>query len=175
MAWAEALRALSLAGVLALAALGLLERRARRARLPRRLRHRRVQRHGAFAGAVPGVVDALAAANARIELARRSRSGARRSPARWRLARRRVAFGVARPCRRVAVILLSGVREPARPRVRRATPRRRPRGRAIHVPPSAAAPDFVTQFVFNTAFFVLQAVFVPMRCAASASPRPASA
>jgi predicted MFS family arabinose efflux permease len=165
MACAEALRALSLAGVLALAALGLLGWP-----LLAVLGFLGACGTVAFSATAPSLVpslvasDALAAANARIELARTVAFAA--GPA---LGGALVgwlggasAFAVAAALSAGAVILLSGVREPARP----PRPSRHPlddvcEGARFMFRHPLLRPIFVTQFVFNTAFFVLQAVFVP--------------
>jgi predicted MFS family arabinose efflux permease len=115
---------------------------------------------------VPALVPpaALAAANARVELARTIAFTA--GPA---LAGAIVgslggapAFAVAATLSAAAVVLLSGLREPARP----ARPARRPldeirEGAGFVFRHPLLAPVYATQFVFNTAFFVLQAVYVP--------------
>jgi predicted MFS family arabinose efflux permease len=165
MAGAEALRALSLIAVLALAASGLLT-------WPLLAGLGFVGACGtvAFSVAAPSLVPslvapgALAAANARIELARTVAFAG--GPA---LAGALVgwvggppAFGVAAALSAGAVILLAGVREPPRA----APPSRHPladirEGAAFLFRHPLLRPVFVTQFVFNTAFFVLQAVFVP--------------
>jgi predicted MFS family arabinose efflux permease len=165
MACAEAVRALSLAAVLALAALGLLNWPLLAA-----LGFLGACGTVAFSATAPALVpslvrsDALAAANARIELARTVAFAA--GPA---LGGALVgglggaaAFGVAAALSAAAVILLSGVREPPRPP---RTPRHplddvRDGARFMFRHP-LLRPIFATQFVFNTAFFVLQAVFVP--------------
>jgi predicted MFS family arabinose efflux permease len=165
MAGAEALRALSLIAVLALAASGLLT-------WPLLAGLGFIGACGtvAFSVAAPSLVPslvapgALAAANARIELARTIAFAA--GPA---LAGALVgwvggspAFGFAAALSAGAVILLAGVREPPRA----ALPSRHPladirEGAAFLFRHPLLRPVFVTQFVFNTAFFVLQAVFVP--------------
>ena len=108
--------------------------------------------------------SALAAANARIELARTVAfaAGPALGGALVGWAGGAAAFGVAAALSAGAVVLLSGVREPA-------PPPRPPRHLLDDVREGARfmfrhpllRPIFVTQFVFNTAFFVLQAVFVP--------------
>jgi predicted MFS family arabinose efflux permease len=165
MACAEALRALSLAGVLALAALGLLS-------WPLLAVLGFVGACGtvAFSATAPALVpslvrsDALAAANARIELARTVAfaAGPALGGALVGWVGGAAAFGVAATLSAGAVVLLSGMREPPRPQ-------RAPRHPLDDVREGARFlfrhpllwPIFVTQFVFNTAFFVLQAVFVP--------------
>jgi len=165
MAYAEALRVLSLLGVLALAASGLLS-------WPLLALLGFVGACGtvAFSVTAPALVpslvasSALATANARIELARTVAFAA--GPA---LAGAIVgwiggapAFGFAAALSAYAVVLLAGVREPPR----EALPARHPlddirEGARFLFGHSLLRPVFVTQFVFNTAFFILQAVFVP--------------
>ena len=165
MAGAEALRALALAGVLTLAHAGLLT-------LPLLALCGFVGACGTVAysvtapALVPALVPAhaLAEANGRIELARTLAFAA--GPA---LAGALVgwtggtpAFGVAAALSIAAVVLLSGVREPVRPPVASR--------RVLHDVCDGATfvfghpllrPIFLTQLVFNTAAFVLQAVYVP--------------
>src|SRR5215467_439293 len=165
MACAEALRALSLAAVLALAALGLLNWPLLAA-----LGFLGACGTVAFSVTAPSLVPslvptaALAAANARIELARTVAFAA--GPA---LGGALVgwlggasAFSVAAALSAGAVVLLSGLCEPARP----PRPSRHPfddvrEGARFMFRHPLLRPIFVTQFIFNTAFFVLQAVFVP--------------
>jgi predicted MFS family arabinose efflux permease len=163
MVWAEALRTLSLASVLALAALGLLSWPLLAA-----LGFLGACGTVAFSVAAPSLVpslvpsDALAAANARIELARTVAFGPALGGALVGWVGGASAFGVAAALSAGAVVLLSGVREPP-------PPPRSPRHPLDDVREGARfmfrhpllRPIFVTQFVFNTAFFVLQAVFVP--------------
>ncbi len=165
LAAAEALRAASLVLILVLAGLGLLT-------LP-------LLAFLGFAGAagtvaysvatpalVPSLVprEALPSANGRIELARTTAFAA--GPALggalvgWVGAD--PAFGVAAGLSILAVVLLSGVREPARPR----PPPRRPlsevrEGAAFVFRHPLLRPVFATQVMFNLAFFVLQAAYVP--------------
>ncbi len=165
MAGAEALRALSLIAVLAFAASGLLTWPLLAA-----LGFMGACGTVAFSVAAPALVPslvpngALPAANARIELARTIAFAA--GPALGGALVGWVggppAFGVAAALSVGAVILLAGVREP--PRV--APPSRSPladlrEGARFLFGHPLLRPVFVTQFVFNTAFFVLQAVFVP--------------
>ncbi|HEY1544095.1 MAG TPA: MFS transporter [Xanthobacteraceae bacterium] len=165
MASAEALRVLSLLAVLALAATGLLS-------WPLLAGLGFVGACGtvAFSVAAPSLVPslvaqgALPAANARIELARTVAFAA--GPA---LAGALVgwlggppAFGVAAVLSAGAVILLAGVREPPRPAPASRSPLAEIReGARFLFRHPLLRPVFVTQFIFNTAFFVLQAVFVP--------------
>jgi len=72
------------------------------------------------------------------------------------------AFGFAAALSVIAVVLLSGIYEPAR----MPAPRRHPlqeirEGAAFVLHHSLLRPVFVTQFIFNTASFLLFAVFVP--------------
>jgi predicted MFS family arabinose efflux permease len=115
---------------------------------------------------VPSLVppQALAAANARVELARTAAFAA--GPA---LAGALIswigdtpAFGFAATLSACAVILLSGVQEPPRP----VSPARHPirdvrEGARFMLRHPLLRPIFLTQFVFNTALFILQAVYVP--------------
>jgi predicted MFS family arabinose efflux permease len=165
MVAAEALRAIALAAILALAALGHLT-------LPllAALGFAAASGTVAYSVAAPALVpslvpaEALPSANARIELARTIAFAG--GPA---LAGVLVgwtggapAFGVAAALSVVAVLLLGGLHEPAR------TPAA-PRHPLIEVREGAAfvfrhallRPVFVTQFIFGVAFFMLSAVYVP--------------
>ena len=165
MAGAEALRALALAGVLTLAHAGLLT-------LPLLALCGFVGACGTVAysvtapALVPALVPAhaLAEANGRIELARTLAfaGGPALAGALVGWTGGTPAFGVAAALSIAAVVLLSGVREPARPPVAS-----RP---VLHDVCDGATfvfghpllrPIFLTQLVFNTAAFVLQAVYVP--------------
>jgi predicted MFS family arabinose efflux permease len=165
MAGAEALRALSLVAVLVLAALGLLT-------WPLLALLGFVGACGtvAYSVAAPALVPALvpqgalAAANGRIELARTVAFAA--GPA---LAGALVgwtgappAFAVATALSIAAVFLLAGLREPARP----VLPPRHPlhdlrEGAAFVLRHPLLLPIFSTQIVFNTAYLILMAVYVP--------------
>jgi predicted MFS family arabinose efflux permease len=165
MAGAEALRALSLIAVLILVGLGLLT-------WPLLALLGFVGACGtvAYSVAAPALVPALvppgalAAANGRIELARTVAFAA--GPA---LAGALVgwtgatpAFAVAASLSIGAVFLLAGLREPARP----TRPPRHPlhdlrEGAAFVFRHRLLLPIFATQIVFNTAYFILQAVYVP--------------
>ena len=165
MACAEVLRALSLASILILVQFGLLN----------------LTLLGllGFAGAcgtvvysvvAPALVPALvphallSAANARIELARTvafaggpALAGALVG---WTGAGPAFAFACALSV--CAVFLLAGLAEPARP----ATPARHPlrevcESAAFVLTHPLLMPVFLTQVVFNTAFFMLQAMYVP--------------
>jgi predicted MFS family arabinose efflux permease len=115
---------------------------------------------------VPSLVtpDLLPSANARIELARTVAFAS--GPALggvlvgWTGAA--PAFGVAAALSLIAVVLLSGIYEPARA----PAPRRHPlqeirEGAAFVLHHPLLRPVFITQFIFNTASFLLLAVFVP--------------
>jgi predicted MFS family arabinose efflux permease len=115
---------------------------------------------------VPSLVssDRLPAANARIELARTVAFAG--GPALggvlvgWIGAA--PAFGCAAALSAAAVVLLSGIYEPARA----AVPRRHPlqdirEGAAFVLHHALLRPVLVTQFVFNVGWFVVLAVFVP--------------
>jgi predicted MFS family arabinose efflux permease len=115
---------------------------------------------------IPALVppDVLPAANARIELARTIAFAS--GPALggflvgWLGAA--PAFAVAAALSVIAVVLLSGIHEPPRA----SAPRRHPfheiqEGIAFVRNHSLLRPVFITQFIFNTGWFVLLAVFVP--------------
>ena len=165
MTASEALRGLSLGGILVLGTLGLLT-------LPLLAALGFLGACGTVAysvtapALVPALVEptALAAANGRLELARTVAFAG--GPA---LAGTLVgwtggapAFGVAAALSTCAVFLLAGLREPARP----ARPPHRPlsemrEGAGFVFGHRLLRPVYVTQVVFNTAFFILQAVYVP--------------
>jgi predicted MFS family arabinose efflux permease len=165
MAAAEAVRALSLVVVLTLAGLRLLTWP-----LLALLGFAGACGTVAYSVAAPALVPALvpqaalAAANGRIELARTIAFAA--GPA---LAGALVgwtgaapAFAVAAALSLCAVFLLAGLREPPRPKL----PPRHPledlrEGAAFVFRHKLLRPVFATQIVFNTAFFILQAVYVP--------------
>jgi predicted MFS family arabinose efflux permease len=166
MAGAEAFRAAALAALLALIALGLLTWP-----LLALLGFVAVCGTVAFSVAAPALVPALvpahalSAANARIELARTSAFAA--GPALggalvgWMGAA--AAFGVAAALSIVAALLLASLDEPAR---EKKSTSRHPvqeikEGAAFVFRHPLLAPIFVTQFMFNTAFFLLLAIFVP--------------
>ena len=115
---------------------------------------------------VPSLVSSqqLPAANARIELARTIAFAS--GPALggfllgWLGAAPAFAFAVVLSV--IAVVLLSGLYEPPRS----ATPRRHPlheikEGAAFVLHHPLLRPVFATQFIFNTAWFLLLAIFVP--------------
>lgn len=165
MTAAEALRVLSLLAILALALAGLLTWK-----LLALLGFIGACGTIAYSVAAPSLVPALVpaaslvAANGRIELARTTAFAA--GPA---LAGALVgwiggapAFGFAALLSACAVVLLAGLREPGRP----ALPPRHPlhdirEGAGFVFRHELLLPVFLTQLVFNTAFFVLQAVYVP--------------
>lgn len=115
---------------------------------------------------VPSLVppQALPAANARIELARTVAFAA--GPAVGGLLVGWIgaapAFGFAAALSILAVVLLSGIHEPARAAVVRRHPLQEIReGAAFVFGHDLLRPVFVTQFIFNTASFLILAVFVP--------------
>src|SRR3982075_2952513 len=165
MAGSEALRAAALAGILLLIWLGLLT-------LPLLALLGFVAVCGtvAYSVAAPALVPSLVtphllpAANARIELARTIAFAS--GPALggvlvgWLGAA--PAFGFAAALSVSAVVLLSGIYEPARV----PAPRRHPlqeikEGASFVLHHPLLRPVFITQFIFNTASFLLLAVFVP--------------
>ena len=115
---------------------------------------------------VPSLVapDQLPAANARIELARTVAfaSGPALGGVLVGWIGAAPAFGVAAALSAVAVVLLSGIHEPARATM----PRRHPlqevkEGASFVVHHALLRPVFITQFTFNTGSFLTLAVFVP--------------
>ncbi len=115
---------------------------------------------------VPSLVSAtsLPTANARIELARTIAfaSGPALGGVLVGWVGAAPAFGFAAALSALAVVLLSGIYEPART----PAPRRHPlqeirEGAAFVFHHALLRPVFVTQFIFNTASFLLLAVFVP--------------
>src|SRR5256886_5444962 len=165
MAGSEALRAAALLGILVLIWLGLLT-------LPllALLGFIAVCGTVAYSVAAPALVPSLVspsslpAANARIELARTVAfaSGPALGGVLVGWVGAAPAFGFAAALSIMAVVLLSGVYEPARAP---APPRHPPPGIregapfVFHHPP--LRPVFITQFIFNAASFLLLAVFVP--------------
>ncbi|HEY0571318.1 MAG TPA: MFS transporter [Enterovirga sp.] len=165
MAGSEALRAGALAGTLLLIWLGVLT-------LPllALLGFIAVCGTVAYSVAAPALVpslvspDLLPVANARIELARTIAfaSGPALGGVLVGWVGAAPAFGCAAALSVVAVVLLSGIYEPAR----EAAPRRHPlqgikEGAAFVLHHPLLRPVFITQFIFNTASFLLLAVFVP--------------
>lgn len=115
---------------------------------------------------VPGLVPttALAAANGRIELARTVAfaGGPALAGALVGWTGAGPAFALAAGLSMWAVFLLAGLREPARPSPATGHPLRELReGAAFMFGHPLLLPVFVTRVVFNTAFFILQAVYVP--------------
>ena len=165
MAGAEGLRAAALAGILMLIWLGLLT-------LPLLALTGFVAVCGtvAYSVAAPALVPSLVppqllpAANARIELARTIAfaSGPALGGVLVGWVGAAPAFGFAAALSVIAVVLLSGIYEPARA----PAPRRHPlqeirEGAAFVFHHALLRPVFVTQFIFNTGWFVVLAVFVP--------------
>jgi predicted MFS family arabinose efflux permease len=165
MAGSEALRAAALVAILLLIWLGALN-----LSLLALLGFAAVCGTVVYSVAAPALVPSLVtsqqlpAANARIELARTVAFAA--GPALggvlvgWMGAA--PAFGFAAALSAIAVVLLSGIYEPAR----EPTPRRHPlketaEGARFVMHHALLRPVFITQFIFNTASFLLLAVFVP--------------
>jgi predicted MFS family arabinose efflux permease len=165
MAGAEGLRAAALLGILALIWLNLLT-------LPLLALLGFVAVCGtvAYSVAAPALVPSLVtpkllpAANARIELARTVAfaSGPALGGVLVGWVGAAPAFGFAAALSVIAVVLLSGIYEPARA----PAPRRHPlqeikEGAEFVLHHPLLRPVFITQFIFNTASFLLLAVFVP--------------
>jgi predicted MFS family arabinose efflux permease len=165
MAGAEALRAAALVGVLALIGLNLLT-------LPllALLGFIAVCGTVVYSVAAPSLVPSLVpprslpAANARIELARTVAfaSGPALGGVLVGWVGAAPAFGFAAALSIIAVVLLAGIFEP----VRQLPPRRHPlqeikEGAAFVMHHPLLRPVFITQFIFNTASFLILAVFVP--------------
>jgi predicted MFS family arabinose efflux permease len=165
MAGSEALRAAALATIVLLIWLGLIT-------LPLLALLGFVAVCGtvAYSVAAPALVPSLVAtqqlpaANARIELARTVAFAC--GPALGGVLVGWVdaapAFGFAAVLSAIATVLLAGIYEPAR----RPAPQRHPlqeikEGAAFVLHHALLRPVFITQFIFNTAFFLLLAVFVP--------------
>ena len=115
---------------------------------------------------VPSLVppQALPAANARIELARTIAFAA--GPALGGLLVGWIgagpAFGFAAALSILAVVLLSGIYEPVRAQIARRHPWQEIKeGAAFVFGHDLLRPVFVTQFIFNSAWFLILAVFVP--------------
>ncbi len=124
----------------------------------------------AYSVAAPALVPALvppaglAAANARLELARTVAfvGGPALAGALVGWTGAGAAFGVAAGLSIGAVFLLAGLREPPRvPPPPSHTLEDLREGSAFVLRHRLLLPILITQFVFNTAFFVLQAVYVP--------------
>jgi predicted MFS family arabinose efflux permease len=165
MAGAEALRALALLAILAAFALGLLS-------LPLLglLGFVAVCGTVVYSVATPSLVPSLVApaslpaANARIELARTVAFAS--GPALGGLLVGWIgaspAFGFAAALSILAAVLLAGIVEPARAALARRQPWQEIKeGAAFVLRHDLLRPVFVTQFIFNTAWFVILAVFVP--------------
>lgn len=115
---------------------------------------------------VPSLVPAkaLPAANARIELARTIAfaAGPALGGALVGWVGGAPAFGAAAALSLIAVVLLSGIYEPARvPAPRRHPMRDITEGASFVFLHALLRPIFITQFIFNTASFVILAVYVP--------------
>ena len=165
MAGAEAVRALALVATLALAQSGRLS-----LSLLALLGFVGACGTVAYSVAAPALVPALvppaglAAANARLELARTVAfvAGPALAGALVGWTGAGAAFGVAAGLSIGAVFLLAGLREPARaPRGPRRPLQDLREGSGFVFRHPLLLPILITQFVFNTAFFVLQAVYVP--------------
>lgn len=165
MAGAEALRAVALFGILVAIVAGLLNMA-----LLALLGFVAVCGTVVYSVAAPALVPSLvlpqqlAAANARIELARTVAFAA--GPALGGLLVGWIgagpAFGVAAALSLAAVVLLSGLAEPARkPAAKRHPWQEIKEGAAFVFHHDLLRPVFVTQFIFNTAWFLILAVFVP--------------
>jgi len=165
MAAAEALRALALVATLALAFSGRLT-----LALLALLAFGGACGTVAYSVAAPALVPALvppaglAAANARLELARTVAfvGGPALAGALVGWTGAGAAFGVAAGLSIGAVFLLAGLREPPRaPAAPSRTLQDLREGSSFVLRHPLLLPILITQFVFNTAFFVLQAVYVP--------------
>src|SRR3984885_9344206 len=165
MTSAEALRAVSLVAILILIWLGLLT-------LPwlALLGFAAVCGTVAYSVAAPALVPSLVppkllpAANARIELARTIAfaSGPALGGVLVGWVGAAPAFGFAAALSVVAVVLLSGIYEPTRMLAPRRHPLQEIRdGAAFVFNHALLRPVFITQFIFNTASFLVLAVFVP--------------
>jgi predicted MFS family arabinose efflux permease len=165
MTSAEALRAVALAAILALIWLNLLT-------LPLLALSGFIAVCGTvtYSVAAPALVPSLVspkqlpAANARIELARTVAfaSGPALGGVLVAWVGAAPAFGFAAVLSVGAVLLLSGIYEPAREPVSRRHPLQEIKQGAVFVMHHALLrPVFVTQFIFNTASFLVLAVFVP--------------
>ncbi|MBR0775976.1 MFS transporter [Bradyrhizobium diazoefficiens] len=165
MAGAEALRAFALAAIVLLLAVGALN-----LSLLALLGFAAVCGTVVYSVAAPALVPSLVssellpAANARIELARTiafaSGPAAGGALVGWLGAS--PAFGFAAALSAIAVVLLSGIYEPERA----PAPRRHPfqdirEGAAFVFGHPLLRPVFITQFIFNTGWFLQIAVFVP--------------
>jgi predicted MFS family arabinose efflux permease len=165
MAGAEGFRAASLAAILMLIWFGLLT-------MPALALFGFVAVCGTvvYSVAAPALVPSLVtpkllpAANARIELARTIAfaSGPALGGVLVGWLGGAPAFGFAAALSLVAVVLLSGIYEPGREIAPRRHPLREIReGAAFVFHHPLLRPVFITQFIFNTGWFVILAVFVP--------------
>jgi predicted MFS family arabinose efflux permease len=165
MAGAEALRALALTAILALIAFHWLT-------LPLLALLGFVAVCGTvvYSVAAPALVPSLVgrqllpAANARIELARTVAfaSGPALGGVLVGWIGAAPAFGVAAVLSAIAVVLLSGIHEPARDLAARRHPVQEIKeGVTFVLHHALLRPVFVTQFIFNTGSFLVLAVFVP--------------
>jgi predicted MFS family arabinose efflux permease len=165
MAGAEALRALALAAVLGLLWLGWLT-------LPllALLGFIAVCGTVVYSVAAPALVPSLVpaellpAANARIELARTVAfaSGPALGGVLVGWVGAAPAFGFAAALSAIAVVLLSGIFEPARaPKPRRHPLQDIKEGASFVLHHALLRPIFITQFIFNTGSFLVLAIFVP--------------
>ena len=165
MAGAEALRAAALAAIVLLIWLGVLS-------LPllALLGFAAVCGTVVYSVAAPALVPALVgaellpAANARIELARTVAfaSGPALGGALVGWLGASPAFGFAAVLSAIAVVLLARIREPTRDTSHRRHPVQEIReGLSFVFRHDLLRPVFFTQFIFNTAWFVILAVFVP--------------
>src|SRR2546423_1456740 len=165
MAGSEAARAAALLGILALIWLNLLT-------LPllALLGFIAVCGTVAYSVAAPALVPSLVppqslpAANARIELARTVAfaSGPALGGVLVGWVGAAPAFGVAAALSVIGVVLLSGIYEPDRAPAPRRHPLQETKEGAVFVMRhELLRPVFITQFIFNTASFLLLAVFVP--------------
>ena len=165
MAGSEALRAAALAGILLLIWLGQMT-------LPLLSLVGFIAVCGtvAYSVAAPALVPSLVtsqqlpAANARIELARTIAfaSGPALGGVLVGWVGAAPAFGFAAALSVIAVVLLSGIYEPASAPAARRHPLQEIReGAAFVLHHPLLRPVFITQFIFNTASFLLLAVFVP--------------
>jgi len=165
MASAEALRALALLTILALIGLGMLTLSWLAA-----LGFVAVCGTVVYSVAAPSLVPSLVApkllpaANARIELARTIAfaGGPALGGVLVGFVGAAPAFGCAAALSIIAVVLLSGIYEPARPTVQGRKPMHDiAEGLCFVAGHDLLRPVFVTQLIFNTASFLLLAVFVP--------------
>ncbi len=124
----------------------------------------------AFSVAAPALVpslvqpNALAKANARIELARTVAfaSGPALGGVLVGWIGAASAFGFATVLSILAVFLLAGISEPSRPAVARRHPLQEVKeGAAFVFGHALLRPVFITQLIYNTSWFVILAVFVP--------------